>query len=225
MAGKPDSGSLDHMSRHMRVCQHVKWASNGGATAAGAARTLACARSNDWVEWFATRQKKPGPRGPGLKFASVGAPANHLPEGKNCARAIANLGGSRPRNSRSKACTMQIHPAAHNATVDMPAMRYLGSSGQLKRWGCSGCSDAFAKAIKRECTASKPVRRRARLHYVRRSLCYVCCKTYACDAVLCRLYPWGQSPRARFSGSCSSNSSAARWRPESRGRPGRARPS
>src|ERR1700722_8211092 len=27
-------------------------------------------------------QKKPGPPGPGLKFASVGAPANHLPEGK-----------------------------------------------------------------------------------------------------------------------------------------------
>jgi hypothetical protein len=26
--------------------------------------------------------KKPGPCGPGLKFASVGAPANHLPEGK-----------------------------------------------------------------------------------------------------------------------------------------------
>src|ERR1700736_5519187 len=33
-------------------------------------------------------EKKPGPRGPGLKFASVGALANHLPEGKNCAPAI-----------------------------------------------------------------------------------------------------------------------------------------
>jgi len=37
-------------------------------------------------------EKKPGPRGPGLKFASVGALANHLPEGKNCAPAIAKSG-------------------------------------------------------------------------------------------------------------------------------------
>src|SRR4029077_11365362 len=61
--------------------------------------------------------KKPGPRGPGLKFASVGAPANHLPEGKNCAHGVANLGGSRPRMSRSKICIMQTHPATHNAAV------------------------------------------------------------------------------------------------------------
>src|SRR3984885_6992965 len=77
------------------------------------------------------RAKKPGPRGPGLKFASVGAPANHLPEGKNCAHAVANLGGSRPRMSRSNACIMQTDPATHNAAVDMPAMRYRRSSGQL----------------------------------------------------------------------------------------------
>src|ERR1700733_6493891 len=82
------------------------------------------------VAYFACR-KKPGPRGPGLKFASVGAPANHLPEGKNCAHAVANLGGSRPRMSRSKTCMMQTHPATHNAAVDMPAMRYGRSSGQL----------------------------------------------------------------------------------------------
>src|ERR1700722_5958293 len=37
-------------------------------------------------------EKKPGPRGPGLKFASVGALANHLPEGKNCTTAVAKSG-------------------------------------------------------------------------------------------------------------------------------------
>src|SRR5579872_66866 len=40
----------------------------------------------------ARREKKPGPRGPGFKFASVGAPANHLPEGKNCGPAAAKSG-------------------------------------------------------------------------------------------------------------------------------------
>jgi hypothetical protein len=33
---------------------------------------------------------------------------------------------------------MQIHAATHNAAVDMPAMRYLGSSGQVKRRRCIG---------------------------------------------------------------------------------------
>ena len=37
------------------------------------------------------------------------------------------------RMSRSKVFILQIHPATHNAAVDMPAMRYRRSSGQLVR--------------------------------------------------------------------------------------------
>jgi hypothetical protein len=48
------------------------------------------------------QQKKPGPCGPGLKFASVGAPANHLPEGKKL----------RARGSQSGRITA---PACHAA--------------------------------------------------------------------------------------------------------------
>jgi hypothetical protein len=72
----------------------------------------------------ARKQKKPGPYGPGLKFASVGAPANHLPEGKKL-RACGNQSGriTAPHVTQEK-LSMQTDAAAHNAAADMPAMHY-----------------------------------------------------------------------------------------------------
>ena len=81
--------------------------------------------------------KKTGPLRARPKFASVGAPANHLPEGKKL-RACSNQSGriTVPHVTQQKG-TMQIDAAAHNAAADMPAMHYRRTSGQLVQWPAS----------------------------------------------------------------------------------------
>jgi len=70
---------------------------------------------------------------------------------------------------------MQIHPATHNAAVDMPAMHYLGSSGQLERRRCSGRNGlpVPTQNNERERKASEQAKRGARVRYFQlvRSVC------------------------------------------------------
>jgi hypothetical protein len=176
--------------------------------------------------------KKPGPRGPGLKFASVGAPANHLPEGKKL-RASGNQSGRitapachaarclyckfiprrTTRQLTCQPCAIGDRPDnlcdGHFASTNEGVSRFTLASGGLSKLTQNNQCELKKMSVKSEHRRSR--KRSARASFFKRFVVMSAAEHIRCTKVVER--------------ADASSSSAARWRPESRGTPARARPS
>jgi len=158
--------------------------------------------------------KKTGPARARPKFASVGAPANHLPEGKKLQLSDCQIWEDRGQPCPAAGRTMQRASVSRNAAPGMPAMR---------------CRQDRHESRARVAIASRVI------GYPLRGVRSAKRLVHHSEKPALKLDPNGGTPKrsrtskksARRSSQSEtialSNSSAARWRRESRGTPARAR--
>jgi hypothetical protein len=164
-------------------------------------------------------KRKPGPDGPGLVRQRGGA-GDTFQRGTAACTPVAYLGGWRQPIAQQHDAIMRFQVPAHNAMVDMSAMRSSQSAAR-GAWGRPW------KIVPGRCDTTRFCYANCAPHstFIRLShVPHVCIAWHA--SITRHGAASSHDPVGSQAGLLASarNSSAARWRPESRGTPGRAPP-